>query len=152
MLIGDPLFGCNPIALRCFMADSGIKRHLKAIFSADVKGYSRLMGDDDESTVSTITKYRKIISDLIDKHEGRVVDSPGDNILAEFGSTLNAVNSAIEIQHHLKTENGKQPDSRRMDFPLPCLPFDNMSNDPDQAYFSDGISEDIITDLSKIPA
>ena len=98
------------------MADSGIKRHLKAIFSADVKGYSRLMGDDDESTVSTITKYRKIISDLIDKHEGRVVDSPGDNILAEFGSTLNAVNSAIEIQHHLKTENGKQPDSRRMDF------------------------------------
>ena len=69
------------------MAGSGIIRHLKAIFSADVKGYSRLMGDDDESTVNTITKYRKIISDLIEKHEGRVVDSPGDNILAEFGST-----------------------------------------------------------------
>ena len=86
------------------MADSGIKRHLKAIFSADVKGYSKLMGDDDESTVTTITKYRKIISDLIKKYEGRVVDSPSDNILAEFGSTLNAVHSAIEIQSTLETE------------------------------------------------
>ena len=98
------------------MADNGMQRKLKAIFSADVKGYSRLMGDDDKSTVNTITAYRKIIAELIEEHQGRVVDSPGDNILAEFGSTLNAVNSAIEIQQRLETENGKLPDNRRMDF------------------------------------
>ena len=120
------------------MAGSGIKRHLKAIFSADVKGYSRLMGDDDESTVNTITKYRKIISDLIEKHEGRVVDSPGDNILAEFGSTLNAVNSAIEIQHCLETENGKLPDSRRMDFRIGINLGDIIHKD-DRIY-GDGVN------------
>ena len=81
------------------MADNKTQRKLTAILSADVKGYSKLMGDDDESTVTTITAYRKIISDLVDKHQGRVVDTPGDNILAEFNSVLNAVNSAVEIQH-----------------------------------------------------
>jgi TolB-like protein/class 3 adenylate cyclase/Flp pilus assembly protein TadD len=91
-------------------------RQLKAILSADVKGYSKLMGDDDESTVNTITVYRKIVAELIEKHQGRVVDSPGDNILAEFGSTLNAVNSAVKIQRTLETENSHLPDHRRMDF------------------------------------
>ena len=98
------------------MANNRIQRKLKAIFSADVQGYSKLMGDDDECTVNTITTYREIIADLIEKHNGRVVDAPGDNILAEFGSSLNAVHSAIEIQRTLETENGKLPDNRRMDF------------------------------------
>ena len=79
------------------MANNRIQRKLKAIFSADVQGYSKLMGDDDECTVNTITTYREIIADLIEKHNGRVVDAPGDNILAEFGSSLNAVHSAIEL-------------------------------------------------------
>ena len=87
------------------MTDNGIQRKLKAIFSADVKGFSLLMGDDDESTVTTITTYREIITDLIQKHQGRVVDSPGDNILAEFSSVLNAVNGAIDIQQSLEIEN-----------------------------------------------
>ena len=77
------------------MSENTTQRKLTAILSADVKGYSKLMGDDDESTVNTITAYRKIISELIQKHHGRVVDTPGDNILAEFSSALNAVNSAI---------------------------------------------------------
>ena len=68
------------------MADNKTQRKLTAILSADVKGYSKLMGDDDESTVTTITACRKIISDLVGKHQGRVVDTPGDNILAEFNS------------------------------------------------------------------
>ena len=89
------------------MVDNGIQGQLKAIFSADVKGYGKLMGDDDESTVATITAYREIIAELIENHQGRVVDSSGDNILAEFSSTLNAVNSAIEIQYRLETENGR---------------------------------------------
>lgn len=93
-----------------------MQRELKAIFSADVQGYSRLMGDDDEHTVKTITTYRGIIAALIEKHQGRVVDAPGDNLLAEFGSSLNAIHSAIEIQRTLGTENEKLPDNRRMDF------------------------------------
>ena len=74
------------------------------------------MGDDDEYTVSTISKYRNIITGLVEKHEGRVVDSPGDNILAEFSSALNSVNSAIEIQSTLEIQNRDLPENRRMDF------------------------------------
>ena len=80
------------------MADNNMQRKLRAIFSADVKGYSKLMGEDDEHTINTITAYREIITKLIETHHGRVVDAPGDNILAEFSGALNAVNSAIEIQ------------------------------------------------------
>ncbi len=98
------------------MTDNSIQRKLRAIFSADVKGYSKLMGDDDEYTINTITAYREIITKLIEAHHGRVVDAPGDNILAEFSGALNAVYSAVEIQRTLETENGKLPDNRRMDF------------------------------------
>ena len=63
------------------MAENTTQRKLTAILSMDVKGYSKLMGDDDESTVNTITAYRRIIADLIKDHQGRVVDTPGDNIL-----------------------------------------------------------------------
>ena len=74
------------------MTENVIKRKLTAILSMDVKGYSKLMGDDDESTVNTITAYRIIIAELILKHQGRVVDTPGDNILAEFGSGKRPIN------------------------------------------------------------
>jgi adenylate cyclase len=98
------------------MANNGIQRKLKAIFSADVQGYSKLMGDDDEYTVNLITNYREIMEGLIEQHQGRVVDAPGDNILAEFASSLNAVHCAIEIQRRLEAENTKLPDNRRMNF------------------------------------
>jgi class 3 adenylate cyclase len=68
------------------MATEDFKRKLTAILSADVKGYSRLMGEDEETTVRTITAHRKVITSVIQKYRGRVVDSPGDNILAEFVS------------------------------------------------------------------
>lgn len=98
------------------MTDSGMQRKLRAIFSADVKGYSKLMGEDDEHTIKTITEYRRIITELIEAHHGRVVDAPGDNILAEFSGALNAVNSAVQIQQTLEIENAKLPDNRRMVF------------------------------------
>ena len=94
----------------------GFKRRLSAILSADVKGYSRLMSDDEEHTVSLITAYRQFIAELISKHRGKVVDSLGDNILAEFGSALNAVRSAVEIQADLKKRNDDLPENRRMIF------------------------------------
>ena len=120
------------------MADNKTQRKLTAILSADVKGYSKLMGDDDESTVTTITAYRKIISYLVDKHQGRVVDTPGDNILAEFGSALNAVYSAVEIQRTLETENGKLPDNRRMEFRIGINLGDILHKD-DRIY-GDGVN------------
>ena len=120
------------------MTDNGMHRQLKAILSADVKGYSKLMGDDDESTVNTITAYREIITELIEKHQGRVVDSPGDNILAEFGSTLNAVNSAVEIQRTLETENGHLPDHRRMDFRIGINLGDIIHKD--NRIYGDGVN------------
>ena len=83
------------------MADEGFKRKLAAILSADVEGYSRLMDDDEEATVRTLTAYRTAINDLAQQYRGRVVDTPGDNVLAEFSSVVDAVNCAVEIQRDL---------------------------------------------------
>src|SRR5215471_17286602 len=94
----------------------GMERKLAAIFSTDVAGYSRLMGDDEEATIRTLTAYRTVISSLIQHHRGRVVDAPGDNLLAEFASVVDAVRCAVEIQHTLKEKNAELPDHRQMRF------------------------------------
>jgi adenylate cyclase len=238
------------------MSAESFKRKLTAIFSADVKGYSRLMGEDEAATVKTLTSYRKIMAELIQQHRGRVIDSPGDNILAEFGSVVDAVQCSVAAQNEFKARNAEFPENRRMQFrigvnlgdvieeenriygdgvniaarlealadpggicisktafdqiesklplgyqflgeqtvkniakpvgaykvlmeprvfdrdeggevkterpdkpflPLPdkpsiaVLPFVNMSRDPEQEYFSDGITQEIITALSKVP-
>ena len=98
------------------MATEDFKRKLTAILSADVKGYSRLMGEDDQATVRTIKVYREIITEVVQKHRGRVVDSPGDNILAEFASVIDAVGSAVEIQDELRIRNAELPEDRKMEF------------------------------------
>ena len=98
------------------MADESFKRKLAAILSADVKGYSRLMDDNEEATVRTIKAYRVAINDLAQQYRGRIVDSPGDNILAEFNSVVDAVNCAVEIQRELAERNAELPDNRKMEF------------------------------------
>ena len=98
------------------MATQDFKRKLTAILSADVKGYSRLMGEDEEATVRTITAYRQVITEVVQKHRGRVVDSPGDNVLAEFASVVDAVRGAVEIQEELKVRNAELPENRKMEF------------------------------------
>ncbi|UCH20971.1 MAG: adenylate/guanylate cyclase domain-containing protein, partial [Deltaproteobacteria bacterium] len=77
------------------MANEGFKRKLTSIFSADAVGYSRLMEDDEEATVRTLTSYREVITTLIKQHNGIIVDSPGDNILADFVSVVDAVQCAV---------------------------------------------------------
>jgi adenylate cyclase len=230
------------------MTTEDFKRKLTAILSADVVGYSRLMGEDEESTVRTLNKYKELIFNLVDKGNGRVIDSPGDNVLAEFVSVVDAVRCGARIQEGLKANNHELPSDKKMEFrigihtgdvlqdgdriygdgvniaariesladpsgicvsglvytqvknklnldyefigkqtvknitePVPVyrikslsetkvkkntdndpisiinskpsivvLPFVNMSNDPDQEYFSDGMAEEIIGALAKL--
>jgi TolB-like protein/class 3 adenylate cyclase len=98
------------------MSAEKYKRRLTAIFSADVVGYSRLMGKDETATVDTITNYREIISDLIEQHRGRIVDSPGDNVLAEFPSVVDAAQCAVAVQKEIQSRNTDLPEARRMQF------------------------------------
>lgn len=93
-----------------------VQRKLTAIFSADVQGYSRLMGDDEVATIHTLTEYREVMATLIHRQRGTVVDSPGDNLLAEFASAIDAVQCAVEIQRELKTRNTVLPPHRKMEF------------------------------------
>jgi adenylate cyclase len=235
------------------MATQEFKRKLTAILSADVKSYSRLMGADEEATVRTLQAYKEVMASSIQHHRGRVVDTAGDSVLAEFASVVDAVQCAVEIQQVLRAKNAMLSETRRMEFriginlgdvieegdtiygdgvniaarlegmaepggicisesayyqienklplrydylgehevknivkpvrvykaqiepeaapsrppfevaskekmasPVPdkpsiaVLPFGNMSGDPEQEYFSDGITEDIITALSRL--
>jgi len=98
------------------MAQEDFKRKLTAILSADVKGYSRLMGEDEVATVKTLTAHREAMATLIQQQRGRVVDSPGDNLLAEFSSVVDAVQCAVEIQQILRAKNADLPENRRVVF------------------------------------
>jgi adenylate cyclase len=227
------------------MDTQDFKRKLTAIFSADVAGYSRLMGEDEAATVRTLEAYKQVMFSLIKQHRGRVIDSPGDNLLAEFASVVDAVQCGVAAQNEFRARNEDLPENRRMQFriginlgdvieegdriygdgvniaarlqsladaggicisktafdqietklplgyeylgeqqvkniakpvgayrvrmerellitdrdaalklpdkpSIAVLPFVNMSGDPEQEYFSDGMTEDLITDLSKI--
>ena len=98
------------------MTQEGFKRKLTAIFSADVVGYSRLMQDDEDSTIRSLTNYRSAMSNLIQKFRGHVVDATGDNLLAQFTSVVDAVNCAVEIQRELAERNTELPEERKMEF------------------------------------
>ena len=98
------------------MTTQEIKRKLTAILSADVKGYSRLMGEDEEWTVHTLNTYKGMMSGLIQQHRGHVVAAPGDNVLAEFASVVDAVQCGVEIQQVLRAKNAMLPENRRMEF------------------------------------
>ena len=99
-----------------FSVATGRVRKLAALLSADVEGYSRLMGEDEAATVQTLTVYRSVIQTLVQEHRGRVVDSPGDNVLAEFASVVDAVRCAVAMQRDLAARNAALPPQRRMRF------------------------------------
>ncbi len=98
------------------MAAPEVKRKLVAIVSADVKGYSRLMDEDEEWTVRTLKAHKEVMGNLIERHSGRVVDATGDNLMAEFASAVDAVQCAVEIQDELGARNAESAGNRKMEF------------------------------------
>jgi len=115
-----------------------VERRLAAILSADVSGYSRLMGEDDEATLRTLSEYRELQFYLIGHHRGRVVNAPGDALLAEFSSVIDAVTCAVEIQKALAGRNDKLPESRRMEFRIGIHLGDVLVKDG--ALYGDGVN------------
>jgi adenylate cyclase len=98
------------------MARDDIERRLAAILSADVVGYGRLMAEDEVETVRTLEAYRELAKTVVGEHRGQVIDSPGDNLVAEFPSALDAVRAGIEIQRVLAARNSIVPEARRMQY------------------------------------
>ena len=228
------------------MSEERVERRLAAILAADVVGYSRLMGADEEGTLTALKVIRReLVDPKIVEHRGRIVKTTGDGLLVEFASVVDAVRCAVDVQRELAERNAEVPAATRIEFrvginlgdiiidggdifgdgvnvaarletlaepggicvsrvvrdqvrdklafafedmgeqqvkniarpvhahriridaaaaasaepaPLPLpdkpsiaiLPFQNMSGDPDQEYFADGMAEDIITALSKL--
>jgi adenylate cyclase len=120
------------------MAEEGYRRKLTAIFSADVAGYSRLMGEDEAETVKTLTAYRKIMGGLIQQHRGRVIDSPGDNILAEFASVVDAVQCGVAVQKELQARNADLLENRKMQFRI-GINLGDVIEEGDRIY-GDGVN------------
>jgi adenylate cyclase len=120
------------------MAQEGFKRKLIAILSADAVGYSRLMSEDESATVRTLTAYRKTMTQLIQQYRGRVVDSPGDNVLAEFASVVNAVQCAVSVQKEFKARNDELPENRRMQFRI-GINLGDVIEEEDRIY-GDGVN------------
>jgi adenylate cyclase len=120
------------------MAEEGFRRKLTTMFSADVAGYSRLMGEDEAATVKTLTSYRRIMVELIKQHRGRVVDSPGDNLLAEFTSVVDAVQCAVAVQKEFQARNAELPEDRRMVFRI-GINLGDVIEEGDRIY-GDGVN------------
>ncbi len=115
-----------------------MERKLTAILSADVEGYSRLMGEDEEATVKTLNTYREAMSRHIEEHQGRVIDSPGDNLLAEFTSAVSAIRCAVVIQGELMARNAGIPEDRRMHYRI-GINLGDVIVDGDRIY-GDGVN------------
>jgi len=98
------------------MAATPLKRKLAAILAADAVGYSRLMAGDEERTMRLLSAHRAVIDGIIEFHEGRIVNTAGDSVLAEFASPVQAVRCAVEIQDALRTRNDSLPEDQRLQF------------------------------------
>ena len=120
------------------MPEKGFKRKLTAILSADVVGYSRLMDDDEEATVRVLYAYRDLMKALIKQHRGRVVDTTGDNLLAEFTSVVDALNCSVKVQKELAERNADLSPERRLEFRI-GVNVGDVIEDNDR-IFGDGVN------------
>jgi class 3 adenylate cyclase/Ca2+-binding EF-hand superfamily protein len=120
------------------MTTPGFKRKLSAIFMSDVVGYSRLMGEDEAATLKTLSTYQGVMDGLIKQHRGRVVDAPGDAVLAEFNSVVDAVQCAVAVQKELQARNAELPENRRMLFRI-GINLGDVIEEGDKIY-GDGVN------------
>ena len=120
------------------MERQGVERKLTAILHADVEGYSRLMGADEEATLETLIAHRELMDNLVEMHHGRVVGSAGDSLLADFTSVVDAVQCAVEIQRELHVRNAELPDDRKMEFRIGINVGDVIVKGDD--IFGDGVN------------
>jgi len=115
-----------------------MKRKIAAIFAADIAGYSRLVAEDEEETLRRLASYRLVIDDFIAKASGRIFNTAGDAVLAEFPSAVEAVRCAIDIQESLRTRNMAYPPSRQMSFRIGITIGDVVERDGD--LLGDGVN------------
>ena len=115
-----------------------MKRKIAAIFAADIAGYSRLVAEDEEETLRRLASYRQVTDDFIAKGGGRIFNTAGDAVLAEFPSAVEAVRCAIDIQESLRTRNMAYPPSRHMSFRIGITIGDVVERDGD--LLGDGVN------------
>ncbi|MBH5369301.1 adenylate/guanylate cyclase domain-containing protein [Bradyrhizobium glycinis] len=115
-----------------------MKRKIAAIFAADIAGYSRLVAEDEEETLRRLASYREVVDDFIAKAGGRIFNTAGDAVLAEFPSAVDAVRCAIDIQESLRTRNMAYPSSRQMSFRIGITIGDVVERDGD--LLGDGVN------------
>ncbi|MFH1117284.1 MAG: adenylate/guanylate cyclase domain-containing protein [Pseudomonadota bacterium] len=120
------------------MSPRGVKRKLAAVVHADVKGYSALMGVDEEGTVRMLAAYRDVLIRLIELYGGRLVDTAGDGFLCEFASAVNAVEFAVEFQQEIDVRNSELPEDKRMAFRLGINVGDVIEEDGQ--IYGDGVN------------
>src|SRR3954453_22664926 len=104
---------CQTTAYAFFTGDQRVERKLAAIFVADVAGYSRLIHSNEVGTLRTLTAHREIMDGLIAEHRGRIVNTAGDSVLAEFPSAIDAVQCAVAVQDQLRAANESLEEARR---------------------------------------
>jgi adenylate cyclase len=121
------------------MADARAERRLAAILAADVAGYSRLMGNDDEGTLARLKAYREVIALKSKEHRGRIVNTAGDSAIVEFASAVDAARCGIEIQRLIAERNAAIPEDRRIEFRIGINVGDVIVDDQGD-IFGDGVN------------
>jgi adenylate cyclase len=120
------------------MTDDKLKRRLTTVLCADVQGYSRLMGANEAGTLETLRRYRTAIAGLVERHDGRIVNTWGDAVIAEFASVVEAVQCAVEIQQEISSQNSDPSHANQMRFRIGINLGDVMVDGSD--IFGDGVN------------
>jgi adenylate cyclase len=120
------------------MADDKVKRRLTTVLCADVHGYSRLMEADETGTLETLRRYRTAIAGLVERHDGRIVNTWGDAVIAEFASVVEAVQCAVEIQQEISNQDSDPPHAPPMRFRIGINLGDVMVDGSD--IYGDGVN------------
>ena len=120
------------------MTDDKVKRRLTTVLCADAHGYSRLMGADEAGTLGMLRRYRTAISGLVERHDGRIVNTWGDAVIAEFASVVEAVQCAVEIQQEISNQVSDPPHAQQMQFRIGVNLGDVMVDGSD--IYGDGVN------------